>query len=349
MDISSLLQKGIVALTKAHAEKDKDKKGIMRGGSIGALLIKEGKPTVLGECHRKAHLRSEGISAPIEPNRHPMLAAGVQNEESIAALLTAAGIKFLREEEIPIAYTLSNGVMVTGRPDIVLMDENDKPSSLLELKKASSVYSVRNHLLEGPDTKHIIQAAHYAMALGMGGWPTKDGGLLPATPESARFAIGRPLPASIVYTVDADWHIPPMDKPKVNHLPDVLVERDYKGGVKKIKSHYQVFNLEWRQDKDGTWRTHVTDTMFNKQWRTDLTSEDVLRYYMATSSIGRDGNVNLGPRPSSASILGGAPSYKPCDYCDFKSVCDNYETDYKRWKDEATAFVAQKKKEYGYE
>lgn len=349
-DVNKLLLQGIKNKAKEHAAKDKDKLGILRGGSVGALFIKDGAPLVIGECHRKAHLRAHSISAPIEPGRHPMLQSGLKNEDTIAELIEAAsipGLAFRREEEIPVNYTLANGVRVTGRPDIVLGAEGDKgafiPTRVLELKKTASVYGLRNHLLEGPDSKHLIQAGHYMFALGMGASP---GG----TPsEEAKLTMtGKPLPGSLIYTVDSDWHIPQMDAGKLGFLNETLADRNHRGGIKKVKSHYQVFDLEW-EERGGVYTLVVHDTMLNKTLPTSLTIDSILRYYEAVSNMGVNGNTSLGPRPSSASLLGGEPSYRPCDYCDFKAVCDNSESNYERWKDEAVALVNNKKKEYGYD
>src|ERR1700677_12906 len=116
MDIRELLERGQAKQNADHAEKEKTKLGILRGGSAGCIGTDD---RVYGECHRIALSRLMGVDKEVEPNRQIMFSAGRTAEDTWAQLLTDAGVTFRREEEIQITWPVpgNRGRVVTGRPD----------------------------------------------------------------------------------------------------------------------------------------------------------------------------------------------------------------------------------------
>jgi hypothetical protein len=146
-----------------HEAKEVDKKGVLRGGTTGCV---EADGTVVGQCHRKALIRYLGLQAPAGPNL--WFDMGFANEELWTAKIRKAwphGIKC--EEDFPIQWEL-DGVTITGRPDIVLMNADDQPVAGIELKSVGSVNTALNIWFENkPKTENLLQAAHYASQVGV--------------------------------------------------------------------------------------------------------------------------------------------------------------------------------------
>jgi hypothetical protein len=169
MDIRKLLEIGQAEQDREHAEAEELKRGNLRGGSAGCI---DDDGQVHGECHRKALARSLGFDKPKEADRAPMFDAGNANEDIWAAKLTAASAIFRREDEYPIAWAIpGTDRIVTGRPDFILGMETHEgafiPTFGLELKGVfSHSTAVSVEFEHRPQTKHIIQAAFYSMALG---------------------------------------------------------------------------------------------------------------------------------------------------------------------------------------
>ena len=132
---NDLYLKGREVEQEAHAKAEVKKEGTLRGGSSGCLTS---SGEVYGTCHRKALARYKGYQSKIDEISYTWFDAGFANEDAWMQKLTAAvsamGPEFTlkAEEECPISWE-ANGVKVTGRPDIMLF-ENDKPKFGIELK-----------------------------------------------------------------------------------------------------------------------------------------------------------------------------------------------------------------------
>jgi hypothetical protein len=304
LNIRKLLAKGQAALQKQHADLEETKRGILRVGNSGAAV--DGK--VLGKCHRVTLARFLGVQAPIDDNRHLMFAAGVTNEDIWANVLGAASYdgKILREEEIPVSEKIEGTeVLLTGRPDIVLADENGKPKLLLELKLVSSYYTALGVLfgksgeVPQPKTDHLCQAANYARLLG--------------------------VPGKICYASRVDWHVQHWDKKRLplDH-PDL--EYNEKGEPKKIMPFYSIFDVRFGPNQVLQFKREEDETWINTQ----ITATGVRNYFRFVAELAE--KKQLGPRVSDETALG-SKSYKACSYCEFESSCDKYENNFNDWLD----------------
>jgi len=139
--------------------------GDFRGGNSGCIT--EGG-TVLGADPRIAVLRHLGIEMPTTFDDNLLFQAGHTNEESLAELMKASGMKFLREEECPIRWEFAQGEetkSVTCRPDFMVY-EDDKPAFGIELKGIFSVgtaVEVAHFSGYMPKVENVCQAGHYSL------------------------------------------------------------------------------------------------------------------------------------------------------------------------------------------
>ena len=164
MNVVDLLYKGLRHLNEEHKEEEEG--GQLRGGSAGCVTD---NGEIIGSCMRKAHLRYRGVTAPDHPDaKLIMFSGGLGSEEVQVKSLAALGLKVLREEEIPVKWVTKNGVTVTGRPDAVIVDDNNKPIHGIEFKMASTVWtSKRVRFDKQPSMSHLVQTGHYAWQLGI--------------------------------------------------------------------------------------------------------------------------------------------------------------------------------------
>lgn len=171
--IKELFETGIKAQIKAGNEAEKAKVGTLRGGSTG-MIDKHGN--VIGTCAALAYLRYKGIKiSEVDPNKELMFAGGRLNEDHwFSVLKESYDGPILCEEDIPTCWETSQGIKVTGRPDIVLCEAKGisidtirfTPKYGIELKQIMSVNSAYNVLINGePQLKHLMQAAHYMWQL----------------------------------------------------------------------------------------------------------------------------------------------------------------------------------------
>lgn len=317
MDIRSLLERGQEAQNNAHAEAEKAKLGILRGGSAGCIGT-DGE--AYGECARVALLRLQGVDKEVEPNRHIMFDAGRTAEDSWAAKLADAGVVFRREEWVPITWAVPGhpGRVVTGRPDIVIgsefyrdtteeennariaagghphsiaMTQDFRPEFGLELKGIYSASSAVRVECEGiPDPKHLAQAAFYSMALG--------------------------IPWAVCYTNPSVWDVPYWAK-----------EARAKGH-KKLQPFYRIFYLEWSEL--GA-KTPDAAVLYYKDERSDhwvptvYTKEGIAAYY--ASILRMESDHRLVDRPNGGYATGHALPWSKCKYCPFSAACDMFDVD----------------------
>jgi hypothetical protein len=244
MNIRELLDIGQEKQNAAHAEAEVAKLGILRGGSAGCIGT---DARMYGECHRIALSRLLGVDKDVESNRHIMFDAGRTAEDSWAEKLTAAGVEFRREEQIQITWPVPDfdGRVVTGRPDIVIMDD-ETPEFGLELKGIYSAGSAVRVECEGiPDPKHLAQAGFYSMALN--------------------------IPYAICYTNPSVWDVP------------FWAKEARAAGHKKLQPFYRIFYMRWdeatgllqyRDERLDTWvATKYTKQGIEKYYQKILAME----------------------------------------------------------------------------
>lgn len=213
---------GLKRMQMEHDEAEKLKLGILRAGNAG-ILTSEG---FAGKCARLSYLRFKGIKVDDgEDSKEHMFAAGRFNEDIwMEKLKRGWPGRILREEEIPTKWSADNGTLVTGRPDIMLCDNEGKPQIGIELKLISSINTAKTILFQKqPKFEHVIQAVHYS-------WQTN-------------------VPFEIWYTSTVNWHPTDwMKKALPNSLSpnwDELVKLDafeigyYKNIMSKNGNKYQ--------------------------------------------------------------------------------------------------------------
>lgn len=310
IDLEAMHWRGMREIVAEGDAAEAEKAGTLRAGNTGCVTEDS---RVIGACHRITHLRSLGIQSPPALATQLMFAAGISNEELWQQVLERVWDgEILAEEDIPIRWETSNETLVTGRPDLVLCrkPENGSPAPVLglELKLVSSPFSGYNKIVKSiPDTKHVTQAAHYMWKLG--------------------------VPFKIVYTSRSNYGLGNY------HMAKKWDERHAKylneEGFKTIP-YIKIFDLwaergvVWCQPDDG------------EAFETEVTFAGIERYYELVSQIGK--GVSLGPRPESVNVRGDS-SYAMCSpkYCPFAETCDQYETDYERWLDEARLVASEPK------
>jgi hypothetical protein len=313
-----------------HDLKEADKKGILRAGNTGLLL--EGSK-VVGPCARQTLLRLEGIKyETIEDNKRLMFDAGLSNEDiwtkSLEAGIQKAGEAWVikREEEIPIKWTTPSGILVTGRPDIVLgqMDgEQFTPKLGLELKLVSSVWTARDvGVMLEPKLVHLLQAGHYAWQLNVPFqlWYT----------NRAEFAVG------------SGWEqktFPPAE----NLLTQILEFGESRGKqtVKKVLQFRQGYELEWTRSNQLKYRPILSDEsgeprQLDWTW-TPITKQGIVDYYEAV--LAQREKKKLAARPLNLKSDGSPGTFSSCDYCPLKDSCDSHESNYSKWLDVVSSQV----------
>lgn len=324
LSIRDLWQRGLAANATQRSIDEGAKIGTLRAGNSGCLVDVDNEPTVLGKCGRLTHLRSLGWDEATEDQRQLMFGAGYDNEDEwLGTLSRGYGGTIRREGEIPIRWTTSSGVVVTGRPDIVMGQELQRgaPSSEpkveftpelgLELKLVSSIWTAYDvHYKLVPKTPHLVQAAHYMWQLG--------------------------VPYKLLYTSRVDWHPPrfPAVQNKILSAGYDIKTKDGPRGaeVVKIFPFFREYELELR---DG--RLYYYTQGLTAPVETYITIEGIQAYYEWVAQLGPQNP--LGPRPSAQTAVGAAMSYHPCDFCPLAEVCDTYEGDYSLWLDFAKTIL----------
>lgn len=157
---------GEAKLAELHKEREKEKLGHLRIGSAGCMISEE---ACIGKCPQTALARFVGYQLPTDSSTG-FFQGGTANETTWETMITAAGLEFKCEEDIPIIHTFPDGTLLTGRPDMVLGKEVGQfvPRLMIELKACQATNSAAEKiLLEKPATDHLIQAATYSMFLGV--------------------------------------------------------------------------------------------------------------------------------------------------------------------------------------
>ncbi len=317
---------------KDHSDKEVLKRGVLRAGSSG---IMDADGAIAGACHRVSLLRSKGIEIdPPTEDKHIMFELGYANEDEIVKQLKRTlqpGESLLVEEEIPVEWMTTNGTRVTGRPDIVMV-ENGKPVLGLELKSVHSVWVAREVLFGGkPKLNNLVQAAHYMWQLGeipyklfYKSYSQLGQGAMGSDFVAKLFpSEGAPGSEYVDYTEVSPAQAAKGKTPNVKHVKQFEVIYD----IRFDKSG----RLEFRNEKyqDGPWESTI------------VTRQDIHRYFEYVSQMEK--KKDLGPVPSSVDAVGNKLNYQVCKYCKLKDVCSKPKP-YDQWMQEVTALVDSNKK-----
>lgn len=292
-----------------HREADKEKIGTLRGGSCGVM---DEAGSVTGTCHRRAHLRSIGIEIEgLDKDKLVMFSGGRANEVVIEELLAdylpedrSRGERMIKkEEDIPTTWETENGTKVTGRPDVVLGYNRQgvfRPEMMIEAKKISSLWTAKSVLFEGmPKTVHLIQAMHYAWALG------------------EQYNEGVPVPSSLVYVnydnfAVPDWagkFFPRMGEELSEYVSYNEKEGKNYGKVKAILPFIKSYELTL---DDGR--------LFVDGEESILDVDSLVRYYEYVSEMSE--TKDLGPMPATVDAMTGQDlRYTNCSYCPLFETC----------------------------
>lgn len=300
--IRELFEAGIQRQIDEGNEREKEKLGYLRAGNTG-MINSDGD--IIGSCAAATYLRMKGINGkPVDINKELMFAGGRLNEDHWISVLQSSGFegKILAEEDIPTRWETSNGVPVTGRPDIVLCQTEDKPTVGIELKQVMSINSAYNVLVaKEPQLKHLMQAAHYMWQLDCPFelWYTNRNNLdMPSWMEFREFPKPEDeLSGRIQYRYYRMGDINPRtNKPKKHQISEEqYLSGEFKktfGVPGKILPFIQGFNLQLKKE-----RLYYQDAMVNNApWvETIVNIPDIRRFYEYISELDEYGKV---PKPA---------------------------------------------------
>jgi hypothetical protein len=278
-----MLDAAQAARDKKKDEEEKLKRGNLRIGNSG-VVTDDGR--VLGTCHRITLARLLGIEEAKSRATKILFQAGELLEEGFAQLLTESGAaKVLRSDDISIE-TEVNGRKLTGRPDVVLADENGKPVLGLEHKGVLSLGTAQTvYLDKKPKPENLAQTGAYSHYLG--------------------------IPFVLHYTNASYYPLYPSDKKKY--------------GMSSIGPFYRMFYTEWRDgtlyyraDDSEEWvKSLVTAKGIEDYFK--LVNEMVTSKDLGprVSSDYMDGTPNKWDKP------GDLPSN--CKFCFKARDCDKYD------------------------
>lgn len=299
--IKKLFEQGVAAQIQRGNEREATKVGTLRAGNTG-MIDRDGN--IIGSCAANTYLRMLGINGkPVDLNKELMFAGGRLNEDHWMSVLKESWDgPILAEEEVATCWETDQGIKVTGRPDIVLCNKNNKPKCMIELKQIMSVNSgYQVFVKREPQLKHLMQAAHYMWQLDCDGelWYTNRNNLdMPGWMEFREFPKPEHEPTGVIgyrYYRSGDIN-PRTGKPKKHQL----TEAEYMSGkhrrtfaqASKIKPFVQGFKL---QLKDG--KLYYQDAGDEKSpWiPTIVEIENIQRFYNFVGELAQYGKV---PKPA---------------------------------------------------
>ena len=172
IDVVEMYRHGTLKLKEIHDEEETKKAGKLSAGNSGILVKENGQVTVAGNCPRIAYARMHGvdIKGDVDESKGLMFLGGHLNEvgwvHTLGAAIEGEDVTLLQEKDVPTHWETSNGVSVTGKPDIVLSSSSGLIRGI-ENKKVCSMWTARDVVAGYPNLSHVIQAAHYSLALGI--------------------------------------------------------------------------------------------------------------------------------------------------------------------------------------
>lgn len=328
--ILDLFRTGQNTLKQKAKEEEATKKGILRGGNSG-LLFEDGNHT--GYCMSQTWLRLNGGDTKIlessSPNggRELMFEAGRVNEDAWHNTLIHSGWNgtILREEQIPVKWSTKNGTLVTGRPDMVLLDEQGTPKVGIELKLVSSIWTARTVLItRTPKLAHLIQAAHYSWQLGVPFelWYTNRTDFEASSDFSTKAYPAYGEPGSELFTyrfykIIADPSTGEFKKSVINEAKYNLLRsnnEEVEAKVGKYLPFVQGFKLSF-DTKGRLWYVDACNPDAEAQL-TVVTKERIQGYYEKLSTLDKVPKEPLTIKPN-----GKPENYKLSSYCSLGDDC----------------------------
>lgn len=305
--ITDLLSKGRAVQREKRSTEELAKLGTVRGGNVGALV--DGK--YYGTCHRKTHLRQQGLEYPPEPYTDLMFPAGYNNEDIIIDELLAAGCTAVAGDSF--MTDLGNGLNLGTTPDIIIKSPDG--STGIEAKLVCSIHTALGVGFKlQPKEDHLLQAALYSHLTG--------------------------LPYKLYYASRVYWHT--LSVSSKDH--SLLVGRDdvewseKTGKAKRIVPFEREYSVEWT---DKGLRYQCTSNPAPPMLL-PIIPEHILDYYKASAAIAN--HQDLGPRPAAKSLQGDFTGWKCMkDYCPFSESCANYDKhkDYAQWRSDVTNLIKE--------
>lgn len=329
-NLTERLRQGRQIHRESHKAGDAKKLGNLRAGNSG-IMSAEGEQA--GNCVRIAHLRAIGVELEVpEDPQLIMFQMGTVNEDVVFGDLqhtSLPGEIILRETEIPTSWRTTGGVLVTGRPDMVVCraataDEQGarklepdvalrygteyvKPVWGIELKSVASVWTTREVLFGGnPKLPHLIQAGHYSMEL------------------DCTFKLTYKQYANQAVPAWAGKMFPRPGQPLSEHI-----SYNESGEIKNVKPFEYVYELQFSEHGNLQYRPEAVDGWVAGPWvNTLISKEDIRRFYQFAGDIPESGH--LGSKPLEIDATGKKKSTGPCSYCPLSKICRSAEKDEKK-------------------
>lgn len=299
VNIEEVFRKGIETIVGEQRALEATKVGSLRAGNTGSVLP---DGTIMGKCQRLTYLRYKGVNVEEADYQRELMFEGGRGNEDLWVAVLERGWQgpILREEETPIRWQTSNGINVTGRPDIVLagtLNGETIPVAGIELKLMSSMWTVRDVLNGKPKTPHLLQAAHYSWKLG--------------------------VPFQLWYTSRADFAIIGWAQkffPKKGERFSEYCDYNEKGDIKKVGPFKMGFDLAII---DGVLNyRRIGDAEGTKYTPTIITTEGIRKYYELVSTI--DATQSFGPVARNLDADGSDASWEFHAYCELGALCCKY-------------------------
>lgn len=248
----------------------------------------------------------------------------------------------LREEEIPIEWSTTNGTRVTGRPDIVIcMEERRPPVPLqesykrtpvlgLELKSVHSLWVARDVLFgRKPKLDNLVQAAHYMWKLGV--------------PWKLLYQNYSQLGQGMAGNEWITKQFPRPGEPGSDYIEYTIQKKDpRKYSIKHVKQFEVVYDL--RFTPDGMLQFKLEQESDTQWTDTVVTIDSIQKYFEYVSQM--ESKQELAPRPLTLAYDGSELSYSLCDpkYCPLAGVCDSTEKlGYSKWFEQVTKTIEESK------
>lgn len=342
MNLTQLIRDGRQKGRDKHKADEIPKLGTLRVGNSG-IMSENGD--VAGACHRKTMLRSMGVEIdPPDEKKLIMFELGYANEDVTMGLLSAAlpeGHIILREADIPIDWLTTNGMRVTGRPDMVVcrtvLDQGLESGRIIslpgnplltpvlgiELKTVHSIWTAKKVLFEGkPGLSNLAQAGHYMWKLGI--------------PYKLIYKCYSQLGQGMSWVRSGKEYgrttmpdmFPAQGEPGSEYL-----SYNEKGMPLQVDQFEVVYDLEFDQHGRLKYRRESADELNEGKWQYSLVSrQDIERYYNHVAELAQ--KKELGGRPMTVDAHGTRESYNMCNekYCPLGVICDKYESKgFEKW------------------
>lgn len=157
---TALYEEGRQIVQDKHKAAEKDKLGILRGGSAG-FLMPNGE--VIGKSPWEALARLLGFQMDITAKTFDIFDGGFKNEAMWDRYLKERGTNFTGEEAFPLKYAVGS-TFCTGRPDAVILTKTgDIPVFGIENKGVMSKGAAEDIFYgQKPKDDNFIQSCHYS-------------------------------------------------------------------------------------------------------------------------------------------------------------------------------------------